>query len=58
LGYNKTIGKHTFGANAYIEYFKAHLELLVILKLVWTKTLSPGDGSGFIAIMVLMTFVS
>jgi hypothetical protein len=50
LGYNKTIGKHTLVLLMLIEYFKAHLRTLVILKLVWTpKTLSPGDGSGFIS---------
>jgi TonB-linked SusC/RagA family outer membrane protein len=50
LGYNKTIGKHTFGANAYVEYFKAHLRTFGYTQIgLDPKTLSPGDGSGFIS---------
>jgi hypothetical protein len=49
LGYNKTIGKHTFGANAYIEYFKAHLRTFGYTQIGLDQTLSPGDGSGFIS---------
>ncbi len=49
LGYNKTLGKHTFGANAYVEYFKAHLRTFGYTQNgLDPKTLSPGDGSGFI----------
>ena len=50
LGYNKTIGKHTFGANAYVEYFKAHLRTFGYTQRgLDPKTLFPGDGSGFIS---------
>jgi TonB-linked SusC/RagA family outer membrane protein len=49
LGYNKTIGKHTFGATTYLEYFKAHSRTFGYTQIgLDPKTLSPGDGSGFI----------
>ncbi|GAA4961913.1 SusC/RagA family TonB-linked outer membrane protein [Algibacter aquimarinus] len=49
INYNKTIGKHTFGAGAYLEYFKAHFRTFGFdANGLNPKTLFPGDGSGFI----------
>ena len=49
LAYNKTLEKHTFGASAYLEYNKNHLRTFGYTQNgLDPKTLSPGDGSGFI----------
>ena len=49
LSYNNTIGKHTFGAGAFLEYFKAHYRTFGFrANGLNPKTLAPGDGSGFI----------
>jgi TonB-linked SusC/RagA family outer membrane protein len=49
LAYNKTLEKHTFGASAYVEYNKNHLRTFGYTQNgLDPKTLSPGDGSGFI----------
>lgn len=49
LNYNKTFGKHTVGAGAYLEYFKAHFRTFGFdANGLNPKTLSPGDGDGII----------
>ena len=49
LKYNKEIGKHTFNAGLYTEYFKAHLRNFGYRSNgLNPKTFSPGDGAGFI----------
>jgi len=50
LNYNKTWGKHTIDAGAYVEYFKAHYRYFGFTEEgLDPKTFFPGDGSGFIA---------
>lgn len=49
LNWNKTFGKHTLDAGAYMEYFKAHYATFGFNQEgLDPKTFAPGDGSAFI----------